>query len=195
MNKLMLPAILAATVMVAGIFAFMPVQQASTVHTTLSTAADLATIDANVDAILVDTSATLTENSMRLITVTTTCTATDATATACDIGVNIAAGASFVLVGYVSTNGIGGDGTADDFDMGALTINGALSAIDPAAHGTTVTTATTVTANFGGIGAGAGTITADPSGGSLGLENDDTLAVTMTFMIDGDAADPILSFS
>ena len=34
MNKLTIPAILAATVMVAGIFAFMPVEQASTVHTT-----------------------------------------------------------------------------------------------------------------------------------------------------------------
>jgi len=33
MNKLTIPAILVATVMVAGIFAFMPVQQASTVHT------------------------------------------------------------------------------------------------------------------------------------------------------------------
>ena len=35
MNKLMIPTILVATVMVAGIFAFMPVQQASTVHTTI----------------------------------------------------------------------------------------------------------------------------------------------------------------
>ena len=35
MNKLAIPAILAATVLVAGIFAFMPVQQASTVHTTI----------------------------------------------------------------------------------------------------------------------------------------------------------------
>jgi len=35
MNKLTIPAILVATVMVAGIFAFMPVQQASTVHTTI----------------------------------------------------------------------------------------------------------------------------------------------------------------
>jgi len=34
MNKLTIPAILVATVMVAGIFAFMPVEQASTVHTT-----------------------------------------------------------------------------------------------------------------------------------------------------------------
>ena len=34
MNKLTIPAILVATVMVAGIFAFIPVEQASTVHTT-----------------------------------------------------------------------------------------------------------------------------------------------------------------
>ena len=59
MNKLTIPAILAATVMVAGIFAFMPVQQASTVHTTLGTAANLAILDTNVDAILVDTDTTI----------------------------------------------------------------------------------------------------------------------------------------
>ena len=36
MNKLTIPAILVATVMVAGAFAFMPVQQATTVHTTIT---------------------------------------------------------------------------------------------------------------------------------------------------------------
>jgi len=61
MSKLIIPAILAATVLVAGIFAFMPVQQASTVHTTLGTAADIATVDANVDAILLDTGTTLND--------------------------------------------------------------------------------------------------------------------------------------
>jgi len=35
MNKLVIPAILAATVMVAGIFAFIPVDQATTVHPTI----------------------------------------------------------------------------------------------------------------------------------------------------------------
>ncbi len=35
MNNLVIPAILLATVMVAGMFAFMPVYQASTVHTTI----------------------------------------------------------------------------------------------------------------------------------------------------------------
>ena len=36
MNKLAIPAILAATVMVAGLFAFAPVQTASTVHNTVT---------------------------------------------------------------------------------------------------------------------------------------------------------------
>ena len=35
MNKLVIPSILAATVLIAGIFAFMPVERASTVHTSL----------------------------------------------------------------------------------------------------------------------------------------------------------------
>ena len=37
MNKLTIPAILVATVMVAGIFAFMPIEKASTVHDTVTT--------------------------------------------------------------------------------------------------------------------------------------------------------------
>ena len=35
MNKIAIPALLVATVMVAGMFAFAPVEQASTVHTTI----------------------------------------------------------------------------------------------------------------------------------------------------------------
>jgi len=35
MNKITIPTILTATILVAGIFAFMPVEQASTVHTTI----------------------------------------------------------------------------------------------------------------------------------------------------------------
>ena len=59
MNKLTIPVILVATVMIAGAFAFMPVEQASTVHTTLGTAANLAILDTNVDDILEDTSTTI----------------------------------------------------------------------------------------------------------------------------------------
>ena len=39
MSKLTIPAILVATIMVAGIFAFMPVEQASTVHDSITAAA------------------------------------------------------------------------------------------------------------------------------------------------------------
>ena len=38
MNKIVIPAILAATVLVAGMFAMMPVQKASTVHTSITAA-------------------------------------------------------------------------------------------------------------------------------------------------------------
>jgi len=47
MNKIAIPAILVATVMVAGMFAFMPVEQASTVHTSGDIVSDdvITTID------------------------------------------------------------------------------------------------------------------------------------------------------
>jgi len=62
MNKLVIPAILVATVMVAGIFAFIPVEQAVTVHDTL--VADLQgdggldhdDIDTNIDNLTTDVS-------------------------------------------------------------------------------------------------------------------------------------------
>ena len=38
MNKIVIPTILAATVLVAGMFAMMPVQKASTVHTSITAA-------------------------------------------------------------------------------------------------------------------------------------------------------------
>ena len=70
MNKLTIPAILVATVMVAGIFAFMPVEQASTVHTTLGqlnvgSNTDVAT---NVAAglVVVATSATIKQGTVCL---------------------------------------------------------------------------------------------------------------------------------
>jgi len=78
MNKLTIPAILAATVLVAGMFAFMPVQQASTVHLTLGTAADLATVDANVDLILADTGASLVIGAGDTVVGTGTISATEA---------------------------------------------------------------------------------------------------------------------
>ena len=43
MNKIVIPAILVVTVLVAGIFAFMPIDKATTVHTTLQSASDATT--------------------------------------------------------------------------------------------------------------------------------------------------------
>ena len=56
MNKLTIPAILAATVMVAGMFAFMPVEQASTVHTSSTT--NLSTAAVVISSNTVDSSFT-----------------------------------------------------------------------------------------------------------------------------------------
>ena len=41
MNKIVIPIILAVTISIAGIFAFMPIDKASTVHTTLATTASV----------------------------------------------------------------------------------------------------------------------------------------------------------
>jgi len=53
MNKLTIPSILVATVMVAGIFAFMPVEQASTVHTTIGILNVASATNVGTDAITV----------------------------------------------------------------------------------------------------------------------------------------------
>ena len=61
MNKLAIPAILVATVMVAGAFALMPVEQATAVHTTIGVQNVVSTAnqDANASAVVLATSATI----------------------------------------------------------------------------------------------------------------------------------------
>ena len=53
LNKFTIPAILVVTILVAGIFAFIPVEKVSTVHTTLQTTASstaqTTTLQANID--------------------------------------------------------------------------------------------------------------------------------------------------
>lgn len=56
MNKVAIPAMLVATVMVAGIFAFLPVEQASTVHTSGTL---VLSQNSNIDAILLDTATSI----------------------------------------------------------------------------------------------------------------------------------------
>jgi len=55
MNKLLIPTILTATLVVAGIFAFMPIEQASTVHTTITAQlVTTATATVDLDALVAD---------------------------------------------------------------------------------------------------------------------------------------------
>ena len=48
LNKIIIPAALVATVVIAGIFAFMPVEKASTVHGSLATSASITTLSNTV---------------------------------------------------------------------------------------------------------------------------------------------------
>ena len=50
LNKILIPAALLATVIIAGIFAFMPVEKASTVHGNLATSASVTTLTSNVES-------------------------------------------------------------------------------------------------------------------------------------------------
>jgi len=49
LNKFLIPAALVATVVIAGIFAFIPVEKASTVHGTLATATSLTNANTNTN--------------------------------------------------------------------------------------------------------------------------------------------------
>jgi len=66
MNKLIIPTILTAIVLVAGIFAFMPVQQAITVHTTLPSL-DRAPGSGGFDTISFDDAVTLAADADRIV--------------------------------------------------------------------------------------------------------------------------------
>jgi len=54
MNKFTIPTILTATIMVAGMFAFMPVEQASTVHATISGSGDIDNTELNTALTTID---------------------------------------------------------------------------------------------------------------------------------------------
>lgn len=73
MKKIVIPAILAATILVAGMFAFMPVQKASTVHTSigvLNVASGTADATGATFANIVAPSSTIKNGSVRALTFT-----------------------------------------------------------------------------------------------------------------------------
>jgi len=64
MNKFAIPAILAATVMVAGMFAFMPVEQASTVHLSGTATVTIAANQINAAALADDAITEINDGSL-----------------------------------------------------------------------------------------------------------------------------------
>lgn len=146
MNKIIIPTILTATILIAGLFAFMPVQQASTVHTTIlaGTSQVRAVAEAAVDvAAAPGTTLTLTCNApfdVLGFTVVQTAGTNDNTAAAA-VADQDGAAAAFAAAAIPGGAGIGtaamGDGEQQSFTDGR----------DVAAGGTasvTITDATVV---------------------------------------------------
>ena len=88
MTKIIIPSLMVATILVAGIFAFMPIEQASTVHNTITSALVGKVVEGGPDA-----STTSAE------TFTLTCTA------------------DYTLMGLTFDMGAGTYGGTDDFDV------------------------------------------------------------------------------
>ena len=170
MNKLTIPAILVATVMVAGIFAFMPVEKASTVHTTI------------------------TASTADIIQVVGTCSAADVSAD-CDLTVDIAATTPFTILGVRLAAGGTFTGN-EDIGTGALVVNGDTTTIDPADDLTDTQDVVTPGGDFASVAVGAGTITADLTHviGTGADTGDETVTVWVVLLIPGDATTPTMSF-
>ena len=109
MNKLTIPVILVATVMVAGIFAFMPVEQASTVHTTIQGAGSIIGTPGNVD---IATDLDDAQNQLAALIEFGSCTNGVGGGASCTMLTVVEDGIAFVTVttttnGATSPNGVG----------------------------------------------------------------------------------------
>jgi len=171
MNKLTIPAILVATVMVAGIFAFIPVEQASTVHETIQDSQ--LQIKTTTDTVAITdggatTAGTVTINlgaPFQLIAFTIECNpgdpSTGTDTTFCEVGESM----------QITTLAI--DGQADAFDITMTVETGVSTDDDPA-----------VVLNLFGVDAEA---TADASGLPQFIGAADRIVIGFT--TDTDAAD------
>jgi len=146
MNKIVFPALLVATIMVAGAFAFMPIEQASTVHTTatggvvietltftdtdLTEATDVYTLTCTGDALvnaayglqLVAADGTTTDLTVAIGTTDTGAAGLLAAADA-DAAISLATITNVVLeTGNVMTFTTGGTADADDGDFNIVSI-------------------------------------------------------------------------
>jgi len=177
----MIPAILAVTVMVAGVFAFMPVEQASTVHT----------------------STAFTENSMKYVTVSDSCTITGAGQ--CDlVTVNVATGDVYQLVSMTASMGTDVVAQTKTLDYAACVIGpiDAASGIDLPQFTSATATAEAehdfVVADTGDT-VGVGTAETDeincPTQTTTAAQTAGDVTVSFTFIMNGDATDPVVAIS
>ena len=178
MNKLTIPAILAATVMVAGVFAFMPIEQASTVHT----------------------STAFTENSMKYVTVSDTCTVT--AAGQCDlVTVNVSPGDAYQLVSLTGFMGTDVVGATKTLNLAACTsgIDDEVTGIDLPAFTAATATADTVTDFVQVDNVGVGSAITDeincPTTTTTAAQTAGEVVITFTFIMNGDATDPVVAIS
>ena len=139
MNKLVIPSILAATVLVAGIFSLIPVQKASTVHSTIQAATTKLTsvtkTDTNVDS--TDTASVTCTQSF----VVRTIQADIANSVAADITAVISSDADGAAAAFVPVNILSG------VNVGATSENVVDAALP--ASGTVTITFTEVAADGG----------------------------------------------
>ena len=172
-----MPALLLGVVMIAGAFAFMPVQEASTVHL----------------------SAASTENSIRYITLTDVCTAAGAANTECDnITADVATGVVYEIVTMRTTAVFA---AAETLDYAACTANTVVTDANVGANtggaGTVIAVDVTTSATpIVSIGiAGNDIVCTDGGAASTVFTAGDTITTVMVLKINADAADPTIDNS
>jgi len=112
MNKIAIPALLVATIMVAGIFAFVPVEQASTVH---ASGTFTTTDDSDITSILEDTGTTLPAEHAALPS-STEVTDLSAAVTLTAPGTLVASGTAGIA--FVTCSGYTSGGNTDTLTVG-----------------------------------------------------------------------------
>jgi len=183
MNKLTIPAILVATVMVAGAFAFMPVEQASTVHTTNTATLSAATIALVADEMLEIREISVTDvdfNGVQSIRIT-----------------GAAATDEFQIISLIMVPGtVGGVAVTDEINIDGYTVDGAAGAI---------TTIGDVDITAGGIDIisradlvlppTGNVITFAMSPGTAFPTDGETISFTAEILIRNSAANPVITTS
>jgi len=183
MNKLTIPTILVATVMVAGIFAFMPVEQASTVHTTNTATVSAATIALVADEMLELREISVTDvdfNGAQSIRIT-----------------GAAATDEFQIITLTMVPGTGGDpvDAADEINIDGYTVDGAAGDILGFTN-TDILTGIELIAQIDLVLPPTGNvITFAMTGGAAPATDGETLSFTAEILIRNSAADPIITTS